>query len=162
MKLQPGTAASATVLAAGEGLDVSRPGRELVIMATADQTHDRFVLLEAEIPAHVAGPPIHRHLDSEEAFYVLSGSLTVRLGDTIQTVERGAFVLVPRGLAHGFVTHGDEPARFLTLISPPGFERFELEVAELLRSSSEPDTDAMAAIARRYGWQMAGPPMTAD
>jgi hypothetical protein len=68
------------------------------------------------------------------------------------TGEGADLVSKPRAIWHAFWNRGDEPARLLELISPPGFERYFEELEPLLRP--EPDFEALAALQGRYGLQM--------
>ena len=59
----------------------------------------------------------------------------------------------------------DEPARFLVVATPAGFEECFAELAchadDLrLPESADPDPEKMAAVARRYGIELLGPPGT--
>ena len=45
-------------------------------------------------------PRPHIHRDHEEAFYVLEGELTVRVGPRTITAPAGSFVVVSRGVVH--------------------------------------------------------------
>lgn len=152
----------AVVLAAGEGIDASRRnGREVTLKATSAHTAGAFALHEASHPAGVPGPPAHRHPHSDEAFYVLSGQMRVLAGDTEHLVSAGAFVLIPAGMAHTFVTASDEPARFLALHTPGGFEGFFLDVANAERHrDTELAPAEMHPIASNYDWEIAGPPLS--
>ena len=49
-------------------------------------------------PRYIA--PLHLHRDDDEAWYVLSGALRVRVGDRDVGVPAGGGVLVPRGTPH--------------------------------------------------------------
>ena len=51
----------------------------------------------------------HSHPQTDEVFLVLSGSLTIRLGDGDVTLAPGQLYVVPRGVPHQPVsTHGAE------------------------------------------------------
>jgi mannose-6-phosphate isomerase-like protein (cupin superfamily) len=67
------------------------------------------------------GPPLHLHRRGDEIFYVLSGTLPVRVG--AQTVEAapGALGHVPRGMAHAVLRHrsAQEPAPATQRLSWP-------------------------------------------
>jgi quercetin dioxygenase-like cupin family protein len=68
----------------------------------------------------VAG--LHIHEQHTDAFYVLDGELTFEVGADSRTVTVGAggFVAAPPGVAHGFRTTGDRPARWLTIHARDG------------------------------------------
>lgn len=151
----------AIVLGAGEGIDASRRnGRDISLKATASHSAGQIAVHEAAHPPGVPGPPVHRHPNSEEAFYVLEGHLRVQVDGTDHTVAPGGFVLVPAGMSHGFVTEGDEPARFLVVHSPAGFEQFFVAVAEAeAANGGELGPGDLGPIASRFDWEAVGPPM---
>src|SRR5436190_7422213 len=60
--------------------------------------------------------PPHRHLDEDEAWYVLRGVLRVRLDDDEVEVPAGGVAMAPRGTAHTFWNPGREPARYLLVM----------------------------------------------
>ena len=68
----------------------------------------------------VADPHVHAH--HTDAFYMLEGELTFEVGCESEavTVSPGCLVAVPPGVAHSFRTHGDRPARWLTIHAPNG------------------------------------------
>ena len=68
------------------------------------------------------GPPLHSHAGEEEGFYVVDGEVVLQVGDQTLLATKGAFVLVPRDVAHTYRVIGDQPATLLIIISPPGFE----------------------------------------
>ena len=70
-----------------------------------------------------AGIPVHRHLQTDEAFYVLSGSGTFLLNDVPTQIEPGATLFIPRNTWHGFENH-DHELLLLWIVTPAGFEGF--------------------------------------
>ncbi|WP_342378160.1 cupin domain-containing protein [Myxococcus stipitatus] len=67
--------------------------------------------------------PLHYHLANEEAYYVLSGSGLLRLGDASLPVRAGDYVALPVGAAcaHQLVNDGTETLRYLafsTMVEP--------------------------------------------
>ena len=65
-------------------------------------------------------PHMHVHETEDEIFYVISGSMTFRAGDTSFDVQDGGFVYVPRGTPHTYAIHSAE-ARLLGLSTPSSF-----------------------------------------
>jgi quercetin dioxygenase-like cupin family protein len=107
------------------------------------------------------GPPLHIHPNTEEAFYVLAGQLRVRAGEHEHTLSAGGFILVPQGLPHTFTTAGPEPARFLIVHSPAGFEQFSIDVADAERQlGRELGPAELVPLASRQDWQFVGPPLS--
>jgi mannose-6-phosphate isomerase-like protein (cupin superfamily) len=106
-----------------------------------------FGLVEHDLPGHQLGSPIHTHEHEDEYSFVLSGRLTAQVGDEIVEAGPGELVIKPRGIPHAFWNGGDEPVRFLELISPAGFEDYFFELAGPLNSGDEA---AMGKVVGRY------------
>src|SRR4051794_38848530 len=108
---------------------------------------DAFGLVEHDLPAGQLGSPMHAHENEDEYSYVLSGRLTAQIGDDVVEAGPGDLVVKPRGIQHAFWNSGDEPVRFLELISPAGFENYFFARAEPF---SPGDAAAMGAVVGRY------------
>jgi len=103
--------------------------------------------------------PLHLHEADEETFLVLDGELRVEVGSDAHPVGAGGVALLPRGLPHGFVVVSGS-ARFLTLHTPAGFDRFVAEVGTPLTVPAEgPDPAELTRIAAKHGIQIVGPPL---
>ncbi|WP_433781385.1 cupin domain-containing protein [Actinomycetospora sp. CA-101289] len=74
-------------------------------------------------PTGSSGPPLHLHPTHGEGFYVLSGVLTVQLGDRIDTVGPGGWAFAPVGTPHTLANLAAADARVLCVFAPGGFER---------------------------------------
>lgn len=68
-----------------------------------------------EPPLFIAPPHIH-HRD-DEAWYVLEGTLRVRVDDEIHELSAGSGVLAPRGTVHTFWNPRPEPVRYLIVMT---------------------------------------------
>ena len=110
-------------------------------------TGGRFAVVQHLFAPRALAAPMHRHHREDEFSYVLHG----RIGAVSDGVELlagpGDLIFKPRGQWHTFWNAGDEPAAVLELISPGGLE----ELFRELGTMGEPDPDAMAALAARYG-----------
>ncbi len=125
------------MLAPGEGERYSPPGHPAVALkAGASATLGAYSLLEFTVAEN--GPPMHVHHDAEEAFYVLDGEITIRIGTETIQANAGSFVLIPRETPHTFDNASDHPSRMLTIFSPPGFEQFFPQVAALTEPAGSP------------------------
>src|SRR4051794_22181454 len=87
-------------------------------MLRGSETGGGFGLVQHDLPAHQLGAPIHTHANEDEYSYVLSGRLTAQVGDEVVEAGPGDTLIKPRGIPHAFWNAGDEPVRFLELISP--------------------------------------------
>ena len=74
------------------------------------------------VPLPGSGPGPHVHEEAEEAFYVLDGELTFRVGDEAYEATTGDLVHVPRGMVHSS-TVGTRPVRYFALLTPGGDEK---------------------------------------
>jgi len=103
------------VLGAGEGehLIHFRDGGNIFIKVDPAQGSENLALGTQQLPKG-SGIPVHRHLDMDEAFYVLEGSGTVTLNDVRHSCETGGTIFIPRNTWHGFSSPDQEPARRTT------------------------------------------------
>lgn len=108
-------------------------GEPTLIKITGEETGGAYSLAEVFVtPAGLV--PLHVHRREDEAFYVLEGRVTFRVGEETYEAGPGSFVFGPRGVPHGY-TVNTPTARLLMLFSPAGFEGF-------IRATSEP-TDSL-------------------
>jgi quercetin dioxygenase-like cupin family protein len=120
----------------------------------AEQTGGAFALVEHDLAPHSLGAPMHTHEREEEISHVLVGRLGVQIGGDVLEAGPGDTVVKPRGVAHAFWNPGDEPVRFLELITPAGFESYFADVEPILNAEGEPDGAALGAVMGRYGLSM--------
>ena len=133
------------------------PGDRCTFLVTGAQTNGGYFIIEAIIPP-AGGPPPHIHQRDEESFYLLEGTLDIRLGDKKLKATTGDFVQIPRGTVHAFRNAGSTTARMLLFFSPAGMDRYFEEVLEPVQNRSAaipPVTDALIAgllaAAPKYG-----------
>ena len=125
-------------------------GRWKLLKARADDTAGAYSLMECGVPPGLWTPP-HIHHDAEEAWYVLAGELTFRVGEEQIVAQAGSFALAPRGTVHAAGNTGTSEARYLLLFSPPGMEQFFVALHELIQTTGgQPDPEAAEALRRRF------------
>ena len=109
--------------------------------------------------------PVHTHDADEETFFVIDGELRVEVDSEAFTAGSGAAAFLPRRRPHSFVVTSAR-ARFLTLHTPAGFDRFTLAAGTPATdfatppTAAPPDPAALAALAAGYGIEIIGPPPT--
>jgi mannose-6-phosphate isomerase-like protein (cupin superfamily) len=86
------------------------------------QDTPRFNLSVITIQPHRDGPPVHQHAAEDDSFYMLDGELTFIVDGEEVAAGAGTFVLVPPEVPHTFANRGDEPARFVNVHAPAGFD----------------------------------------
>jgi mannose-6-phosphate isomerase-like protein (cupin superfamily) len=84
---------------------LTAPGAELVLAEWTSPGGEGYIA------------PLHVHHDDDEAWYVLAGALTVRVGDDDVEVPAGSGVIVPRGTVHTYWNPTDEPTRYLLVMT---------------------------------------------
>lgn len=135
----------------GTGRNLSaRGGPKLRLKASGRDTLGAFSLLEF---SDAAGRrvPIHAHTDAIEAFYVLEGDYRFRCGDLTFDARPGSFLIVPKGVPHGFSV-GPKGGKILTFFSPAGYEGFFRERANLVEAEGF-TLEAEQALHRKYGYE---------
>ncbi len=142
-------------------------GGRVAIKAGSEQTCGRFSQLEFDDPRGTA-PPLHIHHGEDETFYVVSGSVTVLVGDERIEADAGDFVFAPRGTPHAYVVTS-ERARMLVTFSPGGVEEFFVQagvpddgsgVPPAAAMQAPPEPEELARAVARYGVEIVGPPPT--
>jgi quercetin dioxygenase-like cupin family protein len=114
----------AFVLGVGEGerLVHFRDGGKIVIKAGSSTGSDDLAFGTQQVMAG-SGVPVHRHLQMDEAFYLLEGSGTVTLNDVSHPFEKGSTIFVPKNHWHGF-SNPDHELLLLWIVSPAGLDGF--------------------------------------
>lgn len=139
----------------GEGDSIALgPSRALFKAEGGDGDGD-FSLSETTLAPGFPGPVPHCHRGLVDSFYVLEGTLTLRLGDREVEAGPGSFAVVPPGAVHTFSNRSEAPVRMLNLMAPGGFEHYLKEVAAL-SAAGPPDPALMAEIASRYDFEPVG------
>lgn len=147
----------ATLRTATEGRQIAVVGDHYRFLATGEETNGTFAQWEAIVPPG-GGPPPHTHSREEEAFFVLDGEITFRIGEQTLVATAGMFASMPVGTPHSFRNETDCPARMLITVAPAGLERMFFEVGEPVAPGScvapPPSTEAVERLlvaATRYG-----------
>lgn len=139
-------------------------GNLVTVKASGAQTRGRLTVVEFLNPPGFA-PPLHRHLEEDEMFYLLSGTARIQCGGEDLTAGPGDFVLLPVGLPHTFAAGPDEPLHILQITTPSGFDEFVAEVSEPARQRCLPepapvDPAGLGHAAARHRVEILGLPPT--
>ena len=150
------------VLRENEGESLWFLGNLVTLKATGAQTRGRITVAEFLNPAGFA-PPLHRHLDEDEMFYLLSGTAEFRCDGQAFQAGPGDFVLLPVGLPHTFLVEAQEPLRALQITTPSGFENFAAAAGEPAPERRLPDHQpadpaALGHAAAQHAIEVLGPP----
>ena len=110
------------VLAPGEGRNYDMGRIRAVFKADGPETAGGYSISEWWMAPNTTGPGAHAHPE-DDVFYVLEGTMAVRVGDDWIDAPPGSFVLVPAGVQHDFENRSAAPARVLNFSHPGDFEQ---------------------------------------
>jgi len=111
---------------------------------------DCFVIAEWRDAGGPPGPPrfiapLHLHHNDDEAWYVLEGMLSVRVGDRDLEANAGSAVFVPRGTPHTYWNSGPGLLRYLLVMTPQIYE-----LIQAIHAMKERTPLALQAVFRKY------------
>lgn len=113
---------------------------ELVIDRSQSEASEVFVVVLEPGEA----PPLHKHDDTEQVFYIVEGTGMLRIGESAGkwSVEAGDLVRIPRATLHSIEAVGGRPLRYIAVDCFPGG-----------RPSAEPTwDDHVRVMCREQGW----------
>lgn len=134
-------------------------GESLTFEVTGAETGGAFARVRGFLPTHASGPPPHRHRIYSESFTVLSGRLTLAIGNRTVLLGPGESETVPPGVAHTFRNDGDDAVETIGEVRPA--DHFEEHLRALFGLSRDGRMDPINfALAARLGESApAGPPV---
>jgi quercetin dioxygenase-like cupin family protein len=88
------------------------------IRSVITESHDAVVVAWYVKPGQEIGA--HLHPNGQDTWTILSGAGTYYLdtGGTTQPIAAGDVVVAPVGCVHGVFNHGEEPLKFISVVSP--------------------------------------------
>jgi quercetin dioxygenase-like cupin family protein len=114
-----------------------------------DETGGQLAIVEHPFPVGALVPP-HIHSREDEFSIVTAGRIGFRSGQDEVVLGVGGYISKPRGELHTMWNAGPEEARMIEIITPAGFERFFLALAESFEAGP-PDPAALESLAGSYG-----------
>jgi len=127
-------------LRSGEPKELLYDGGTARFLVNSEDTNGAWSLVElAEKPGYHTN--LHRHNQTDEAFYVLEGTLTVKIKDKVSEYPAGSYVLIPRGTPHAQGNAGKVPAKVLLTMTPGGFEQSFKDRVELFKTIKPDNPD---------------------
>ena len=147
------------VVPAGEDIDGAKRSlgfSRISFKISTQETGGNFFLFEHSnlLPG---GPPLHFHYEQEEWFYMMEGEVLFQIGERRLRLKAGDSMLAPRKVPHAFTAVGAKPAKMLVGYSPAG--RMEQSFRDI--ANGKPIVWE-AALLRKYGCELVGPPLKAS
>jgi mannose-6-phosphate isomerase-like protein (cupin superfamily) len=145
-----------TVQGPGEGTMYAVGLASSLFKATWEVTAGFFSLAELTVQPGATPPPSHFHRKLLDSFYILEGTLTVRVGDEEQEASPGTCACFPPGIVHTFANRTDEPVRALNLNVPGGWENYIRDLAAVTPAEGPPDPEELDEVLARHDVVIAG------
>jgi quercetin dioxygenase-like cupin family protein len=95
-----------------------------VVLADGNDTAGDLTVLQTQDEPPGFGPPLHRHRDAAEAFFVLEGEYLMFVDGEQDRCPPGTFVYVPRDVPHTFKVSSPGPGKKLNLFTPAAMVGF--------------------------------------
>jgi mannose-6-phosphate isomerase-like protein (cupin superfamily) len=140
----------AGIVRPGEGRLYTARGSRMLFKALGEDDDGDFSLMERTLKPGGRRPPLHRHTDCSEAYFVLAGAVSVELDGRALSLEPEEFLLVPRGAAHSFGNVSEAAARLL-VIHAPAKDRYFSALHDLWGREEPPTTDDELALMAQHG-----------
>jgi quercetin dioxygenase-like cupin family protein len=134
-------------------------GEQARSRVTAAETLGKLAVIDYRAPAGF-GPPRHRHLEDDEVFLIVAGTIVLWTATTTRIAGPGDVVLLPEGLVHTWRAYGEDGVHIHVIVAPGRLEPFFETVAA--RGLTRADTAALAAAAAEVGVEVLGPPLSDD
>lgn len=120
------------------------------IKADGEESDGEHCFSEWTLEPRDQGPPPHLHMQHQEAFYVVEGTMTFRAGAEEIEAPAGSFVLIPAGVVHKFSNPTDAPAACVNVWVPGGFEAYFREMLERMAGQDPPDPSEIIELSAKY------------
>lgn len=140
----------------GEGKTGKIGGIDLIEKLNKSQTGGHMACDEATLkPGHLGAPP-HLHKTFDEICFVLEGTVTILVDETVYEVSAGDWHLRPRNKMHTFWNASNIIARFVDIYIPGGHEEYMRDLAKLFENNGRPKKEDFTLLEQKhdivYAW----------
>lgn len=134
-----------------EPLQPGPGGLDIRTLIHSSQTNKQFSCVEFAVAAKKMGPAPHYHKELDELMYVLEGTATVMVEDTVYEIPAGGWHFRPRNMVHTFFNRTDKTFRGIDMYFNQNFEDFLEEMFHKIIPDMQRQhlTPADPAIAKR-------------
>jgi mannose-6-phosphate isomerase-like protein (cupin superfamily) len=132
------------VLGPGEGRTFAMGRLSATFKADGVESAERYSISEWWLDPFTKGPGPHSHPE-DDVFYVVAGTMSLRLDADWVGVGPGSFVLVPGGVVHDFENRHAERAGMLNVSVPGNFEEDMPAIAAWFVERTDTDADTRGA-----------------
>ena len=139
-----------SVVAPNGGEVIGLGAARMRILEDGATTAHRLGIGEITLAPHSEGPPQHRHAQHDEGFYVVSGTATFTVGETVYVAPKGTLVMVPPGAPHTFANPGDEPVVLLNTFTPDLYVQYFRDLRDTIAAGQQLTPQATVEVMSRY------------
>ena len=138
------------VIGPSEGEHLIQRGGSIFIKTDPTQGSTGLAMGTQQVLVGV-GIPVHRHVDMDEAFYVIDGAGSFILNDVSHPIQKGDSIFIPKNTWHGF-QNPDRELLLLWIVAPPELAAFFREFATHPGALPVQRTkEQMNEVARKHG-----------
>ena len=105
-----------------------------IFKADCEETAGRYSVSEWWLEPRTRDPGVHARPE-DHVFYVIAGTLSLRVNDDWSQVAKGTYAVIPGGTPHDFENQGPVPSGFMAFTSPGGFEARMADIAPALATA---------------------------
>ena len=137
-----------------EGKRISLLGNDLIHKVVSEDSAGAIWVAEYFMGPGFTGPPPHNHNKMIEIYYVLEGEMTVQLDEQMVNAPSGSCIYVSPETVHTFSNPGTQPAKYLLITCPGGFEKYFEELPDVVaKHGYSPPPEVMAQLGQKYDFQ---------
>ncbi len=105
-------------------LEPGKVGLNIRTLVRSSQTNLQFSSVEFAVAAKKMGPAPHLHKELDELMFVVEGTASVMVEDTVYEIPAGGWHLRPRNMAHTFFNNTNQPFRAIDMYFNQNFEDY--------------------------------------
>ncbi len=131
-------------------------GIDIKVLVKSTQTNNQFSCVEFAVAPKKMGPAPHYHKSLDELMYVVEGTGSVLVEDTLYEISEGGWHLRPRGIEHTFFNATDKPFRAIDMYFNQNFEDYLEEIfhtitPEMRKNNKEQVDKRMVELRSQFG-----------
>lgn len=134
----------------GEGKTGKIGGIDLIAKLSKTQTNGLFACDEATLKPGFLGAPPHLHKTFDEICFVLEGTISILVNNTVYEVNAGDWHLRPRNKMHTFWNTGTVIAKFVDIYIPGGHEEYMADLVKLFENNGRPKKEDFALLEQKH------------
>ena len=124
-------------------------------VALLGEETDKALIFRSQDIAPNQGTPLHKHLEQDETFHVITGDFRFLVGDQEVFASEGTTLFVPRDTPHSLLNIGTDTAKLISALTPGIHDGFVLKVPKAEKAGAS--NEALSNIASNYGAVILGP-----